>query len=200
MRTPVILAAVALAASATSSARADGIPFTIQWDNLPISLPSQHHRGAIQFTSPGAMTGGNFSAILNAVWNGPVQGAGSFDNLNNAAYSLTLRITDLASGASGTVPITGILRAFRLSALGAAPGSNRFTSPATQHLHLGVHDYTIGSLGFTAPVGHTPGSITGLVTAQGPAVAPEPSALLLGALGAAVAVGYRSRRRPPAFT
>jgi hypothetical protein len=116
----------------------------------------------------------------------------------DAAYSLTLRLTDDASGESGTLTFNGVFSG-RLSQ-SSADISNQFTSATTGVLVLGGSEYTV-SIGDYSPPGppgiNNAGSIGASVEVRSlepapnpdpdpvpvPNDVPEPSTVVLSGLG-----------------
>jgi len=110
---------------------------------------------------------------------------------SSANYSLSLTLTDAASGASGSLTFSGNLS----GEIGEGPSDlwNTYLGPTTQSLKLGQNLYTVtmgsyvnGSmLDPVAPTG-TDGTISANISVQpiGPvSPTPEPSTLLLACLG-----------------
>jgi hypothetical protein len=118
-------------------------------------------------------------------------------------YTLTLTIYDYASHTSGTLSFTG-----QLSGWFSATNSdvdNKFGNHADKILRLGTSKYTVKVDRFLPPGPpneNNSGAIGARVTVVDPPVdtppAPEPSTLLLGGLGAALAgvAAWRRRTRP----
>ena len=133
-----------------------------------------------------------------------VASANSPDTLNNTgAYSLTLTLTDTASGMSGSLTFNGKLSG--TFSKDSANITNQFSSPLTQTLLLGNNSYTV-NIGPYSPPGPPDstnfGSIAAHVSVSTLAiteVAPEPSSLLLALFGlsGAGAFSWRKRRARP---
>jgi hypothetical protein len=116
-------------------------------------------------------------------------------------WSVSLAITDTASGKSNTVTFTGTLGG-TLSSLSAGV-TNVFTGTTKFDFVLGNNEYVV-TAGMYSPPGPPNASNKGSISAHvdvapvgggGPQKAPEPSTLLLAALGLAGAGAYRRRTR-----
>jgi hypothetical protein len=119
------------------------------------------------------------------------------DTITNGQYSLTMNLTDSASGQSGSVTFTGALSGtFSTTSSNVA---NTFTGPTSQQLTLGGHVYTI-TIGPYAPPGPPGAANSGTISAHvavddnggggggsggggGGGDSPEPSTLVLSGLG-----------------
>jgi hypothetical protein len=112
-----------------------------------------------------------------------------------APFSLILFIRDKATGLLGALTFTGTFNG-TLSSKSAAVTLNP-TSPASQTLHLGHHLYKVSLDQFSPPGppgSHSAGAISAHVAVQNN---PEPSSLILAALGVPL-LGiplYRGRKR-----
>src|SRR5262249_24821955 len=85
------------------------------------------------------------------------------DTVTHGDYSLTLSLTDTASGATGTVTFTGYFSGtFSTTSANVA---NAFTGDTTQTLTLGGHVYTI-TIGPYAPPGPPSASNAGTISAH----------------------------------
>ena len=107
-------------------------------------------------------------------------------------FTLKLRLSDHASGMSGYVTFSGDLKGDIWK-----HGSSltpTFTSPLTQTVNIGHHDYTVTFESFTAPKGHGhPGRFVFDVSVQHN---PEPSSLVLAGIGVPFfGLALRRRRR-----
>jgi hypothetical protein len=121
----------------------------------------------------------------------------------NGAYSVSLVLTDSASGEHATLTFTG-----KLGGTFSANNSNitnQFTGQTTKVVTLGNNDYTVSMGSYTPPgppTASNAGSISAhvsvaLSTGVGPGGLPEPSALVLSFVGLSLAgaAGWRKRRR-----
>ncbi len=115
------------------------------------------------------------------------------DHYTHRPFSLSLTITDLASRRSGKATFSGAIDG--TASLFGSLLTVSLTSPASRQLHLGTHIYSIrldslvppgppnsastGSIGATVVVSHNP----------------EPSSLVLGAVGAMALGLVRLKRR-----
>jgi hypothetical protein len=137
--------------------------------------------------------GGIVAATLQAT--GPALGTTAI--FTNRAYGLTMHLTDLGSGKSGDVSFTGVLNGSLSSTFNL---TNSFPN-STQSLNLGGNQYTVTPGLFVPPTQGVPGSVGANVSVTpGAAIndVPEPTALLLAAVGAS-ALGlqrWRRKRQP----
>ncbi|OWK40842.1 PEP-CTERM sorting domain-containing protein [Fimbriiglobus ruber] len=131
----------------------------------------------------------------------------------DSPYSLTLNLTDGATGQTGSVTIAGVLQGsfdvnqYLLGNASGNPLGNLFTSPATQTLTLGSTQYTVSAAAYTEPTVPQPagysfvgGGIDVTVTPMtiGPTT-PEPGTAALAGLGLAglgLVGRFRRRARP----
>jgi len=126
--------------------------------------------------------------------------ATSPDKLNvNGAYSLTITVTDTASGASGELTFTGKLSGSFTQ--NGANVTNQFTGDLTQSITLGDNTYTVTIFSYTPPgpsSAESSGSIGAHVEVSAGATiqkVPEPSTLLLSFVGLGLCGGARWRNR-----
>ncbi|HVS37660.1 MAG TPA: hypothetical protein VMS17_19010 [Gemmataceae bacterium] len=164
--------------------------------------------GGVSFAAlTGSFSGNQTIPILNVI-PGASPG-GHIDTYSGDVYSVIVDLKDTNSGDPGEFDFTG-----RLSgsvSTGGVSLSSIFDDPQTVHETLGGHDYAVTIGPFTSPTGDSRGSVSmgvaidAATTAPPPppiGKAPEPSAVLLGALGASAAasMGWARRRRLSART
>jgi hypothetical protein len=193
-------AALALFLGGAAAVRADVIHWSYQWDRTPLAVSAG--TGGIGLTSePLTHAAGPSDIVATNLNVFSAANPATPDAISNGNYTLTLTLTDDASHAQGKFTFTGQL-AGTLSSASAAV-TNTFTSaltPPPQQLGGNLYAVTIGP--YTAPGPPTSanlGAIAAHVDVK--AMSPEPSSLVLGALGAAF-VGMLSwsqwRRQRPA--
>jgi hypothetical protein len=124
---------------------------------------------------------------------------------SNGAYSVSMTVTDAASGQSATLTFTGKLGGSFSSVNSNV--TNSFTGQTSDTVTLGGNNYTVTMGGYTPPgppTANNAGSISAHVavapasgTGHGAGNAPEPSTLVLSCLGLtfAGAASWRKRRR-----
>jgi hypothetical protein len=193
---------------AGSPARADFVAWNYNWDRSPVVLAAG--TGGVSLTNEPLKTGitGPSDTVATNLTVFSSAKASTPDMLKGSAgkYSLTLSITDVASGKSGMLTFTGMLTgAFSATSANLA---NKFTSPITQVLVLGdaVHGfntYTV-TLGSYAPPGPPTASQKGAISAHvdvqagsvvTPPPVPEPATLLLSCVGVTLLGGSAWRKR-----
>jgi hypothetical protein len=188
------------------AAHADMVtPWTYTWDRSPIAVPANGGAatGGISLTlsplAPGTnMVGDSDISAVNLSSFSSTTSANP-DVFNNAKYSLTVDLTDLNSGKSGSLTFTGEFNG-TLSTTGINL-KNTFLSPLTQDVVLGQHDYTVslnsyvgpglpsattfGSIGTHVSITDattSPGSNPGGGNGGGVQAVPEPATILLAGL------------------
>src|SRR5262245_60151140 len=205
MNRPTLYCASALALLwGVGAARADLIAWSYNWDRTPVSVASDSGNGSVSFTNePTKDATGSSDTVATNLKANSLAPAAAPDALTRAkgAYTLSLKLTDKASGQSGVLTFSGVLSG--KFSKDSANITNAFTGPLTQVLTLGVNTYTV-TMGQYAPPGPPSasnfGSIAAHVDVQGSVGStqstPEPSALLLSGLGLALAggAGWRKRR------
>jgi PEP-CTERM motif len=209
--TLLFTSAVVLAFSLGGSARADLINWTYSWQRNPVSVAADGNgTGGVSFTNQAntVAAAGNSDIVATNLNVFSTASPSNPDQLiSNGAYSLTLTLTDSASGQAGTLTFTG-----KLTGTFSASNSdltNVFTSASTQTLDLGGNTYkvTIGPFSPPGPplASSTPGSIAAHVEVTsdsgggvGVQDVPEPSTMLLAGLGGLSFLGaaWRKRRQP----
>jgi hypothetical protein len=120
------------------------------------------------------------------------------ETLNNARYTFTLTLTDLASGKSAKATFSGILTGTFNNT--TASIANAFIGPTEAKFRLGQNQYLVTIGPYLAPGAPTSGKIgsIGAYVEMKPLSAqnlPEPSTLVLAGLGAPLLALRRWRRR-----
>jgi hypothetical protein len=195
---------------AAPPARADLVSWSYNWSTTtPFVQAAGDPSSGVKVGAAG--TGGPVLGNSNVVAASlsAVSGASpsSPSTVANASYSLTLTITDTASGKTGSLTFAGILNG-SLSSAGSNI-SNTFGSTIAQSVNIGGNLYSVvlGSFVPPGPPGSPAfGAIGASVTVTGGnggvvgGQSPEPSSLLLAGLGLAGAAGarWRARRRAKA--
>jgi hypothetical protein len=198
-------ASVALVLLAGADARAAFVNWSYNWSRLPADVVSADAFGTSRLsltdeplghaTNSSDIVATNIRTFSNAARANP-------NNFLDAAYALTLRLTDDASGETATLTFGGVFNG-TLSAT-SANISTTFTTPTAQSAVLGGNTYTV-TVGDYSPPGppgiSNAGSIGATVevvpaddTGGGPNDVPEPSTLLLSTFGLG-ALGMASWRR-----
>jgi hypothetical protein len=166
------------------SARADFVSWSYQGSGTPVVTADSTTTTGVNFAyDPTTSVIGNSAIAVANLWTFSQTQPPSADALTNAGYTLSLNLTDGASGKSGSISFQGLLNG-AISARGALL-SNTFLGSLTQSVLLGSNLYTV-TLGSFAPPGpptaSNAGSISAQITVQ-PNTVPEPPAFVLAALG-----------------
>ncbi len=201
MKRSTSLAALALLLLAGARANADFIQWSYNWNISPISVLSDSGNGSVSFTNqPQQTASGNSDTVATNLKANSLAPPSNPDTLNHTgAYSLTLNLTDTASGQTGTLTFSGKLGGnFSKS---SANITNAFNTPTVQTLFLGGNSYTV-TIGPYSPPGPPDSTNLGSIAAHvdvssiSPASsAPEPSTLLLGLFGLSGAGAFSWRKR-----
>jgi hypothetical protein len=202
---------------AGTSARADQSPpspvawtynFTPSVNSVAADPPGS---GGVSFTNEPTKSANNSSdVVITNLRDFSTATTTSPDKLStNGAYSVTLVLTDSASGEHATLTFTG-----KLGGTFSANNSNitnQFTGDTTKVVTLGKYDYTV-SVGSYTPPGPPTASNAGSMSAHvsvapsilggggpPPQGTPEPSALVLSFVGLSLAgaAGWRTRPKLP---
>ncbi len=180
-------------ACAAASARADNISWNYGWSGTTEVL--NNTGGGVQFI-PSFGSGTNGEDGVPAVM---LKAFGPTGVVTNGAYSLTMHLTDQASGTTADLSFSGVLSGTTDQGL-----LNQFNSPLTQQAMLGGNNYgvVIGLFAAPGPTGSgvqgmiganvmvVPGSGGGNPTPPPVTSVPEPATLTLAGL-AAGALGLR---------
>jgi PEP-CTERM motif len=185
---PLWAAALLLAAPA---ARADHAPWSYEWTPTAFEMASTTGAGAVNFTAGSGTADGNSTVVAMNLEAFSTADPSTPDTFVDASYAISIALTDTMSGESGSLSFAGLFNG-SLST-GAVNIDNEFTGEPEQSLVLGGRTYTVTIGPYTAPgVPGTPnlGAISAsvAVTGDGPAppppnTTPEPSSLVLAALG-----------------
>lgn len=183
-----------------AGARADLIPWVYNWSRSPTEIradaPGTSYITLTDETAKVAVGDSNIVATNLRTFS--TASPTNPDRFTAKPYALTLNLTDVQSKRTGSLTFTGEIDGW-LSAQNSVL-SNTFTGETTQTLLLGGSRYT-ATIGPFSPPG-TPdsanaGAIAALVQIKVQAIValPEPGALALAALGAALLGAARLRRR-----
>jgi hypothetical protein len=180
-----------------SSARAELIAWSYEGSGSPVVTADNTSTTGVNFNyDPRTSVIGDSALAVANLWTFSQTQAPSADTLTHAGYTLSLNLADESSGKSGTVSFQGELNG-TINAKSALL-TNAFTSALTQSVALGANLYTVTLGGFAPPgppTASNAGSISALITVH-PNTVPEPSALVLAALGLG-GLGFVSWRRWP---
>ncbi len=202
--TPRQLAAVALLLLAAPRLRADQISwgYNFDWGTSAVhNNADADDRGRVAFSPlQGTLTGTlPTSATITAVNLEAFSKAAAGDpaHFKNAEYTLVMRLTDASSGLTAAVTFEGVLNG-TVSASGTSL-RNTFVGQTEYTFNLDHHIYDISVGNFKAPGAPGSGDLGSIAVDVSVHHNPEPSALVLAALGLP-ALGFfrrgRGRRRP----
>jgi hypothetical protein len=198
------LVAIALLLSAAARARADQISWSYSFSASSSTIQSNGAAddagyisvSAVQGTLTGTLpmatsiTAANLEAFSTASAKTPA-------TFNNVEYTLTMKLTDLSSGLQAAVTFEGVLNG-TVSASGSSL-TNKFVGQTSFSYNLNHHIYDISIGNFQQPGAPGSAGATGLGSIDINVTVhhnPEPSSLLLGALGLPALGLFRKRRRP----
>jgi hypothetical protein len=193
---------------AGTCARADFVNWSFNWSRSPADVISADAFGTSKISLTDEAFGratGSSDIVATNIRTSSTAPVGHPNHFLDAAYSLTLRLTDDASNESGTLTFNGLFNGTLSS--GSANIRTRFTGSTTGALVLGNNEYvvTFGDYSPPGPPGiNNAGSIGATVEVRsltpdpepgpGPVDSPEPSAVLLSCLGLSV-LGAASWRK-----
>jgi hypothetical protein len=179
---------------AWTSSQAAFVSWSYNWSRVPADVVSADANGTstISLTDEALGHATNSSDIVATnIRTSSTAPRATPNNFQDAAYALTLRLTDDASGESGTLTFNGVFNGTLSST--SADISTTFLDGATQELTLGGHQYavTIDAYSPPGPPGiNNAGSIGARVEVTPaedppppPNDAPEPSTVLLSCVG-----------------
>jgi hypothetical protein len=187
---------------AVAPARADLVSWTYDAQRVPVLIPADGGgTGGVGLSNePSKSAVGSSDIVLTNVKVFSTAPSDTPDQFSSGGgYTLSLKLTDTASGLFGTLVWNG-----KLSGTFSANSSNlknTFLSPVTQMLTLGANTYTV-TIGPYSPPGPPTasnlGSIGAHVEVSGTGTqgnSPEPTTLVLAGLGLSVLGGTAWRRR-----
>jgi hypothetical protein len=192
-----------------SSARADFIPWSYNWEPSATKIAADGgSSGYVSLTNePGAAASGASNTVVTNLRTFSTSTQASPDTFSHAPFSFTLRLVDTTSQATGSLTFAGFLSGTMTAS--SANVHMTFTSPTTQQLSLGGNTYSVALGTYTPPgppgasnagslnavVGVTPGNTGGGHVSGGGT--PEPSTLTLAALSLSCLglAGWRKRGR-----
>ena len=188
----LVAAALALLLLGGTRASAELINWSYTWTASPDLLHANPGSGTVRFLTFGgspASNPGDTSSLPVYVYYSSTAPAGSPDQFNKQAYTLTLGVTDADSSLEHDFTLTGYFQGTLTSAKSGL--GNTYTGPTTQSFTLGTHVYSVAFQPYAAPLypapPGAPGPIPGVILASvtvtdSPAKVPEPSGLVLGGL------------------
>jgi hypothetical protein len=195
--------AVVVLLATTPTALADPIPWVFAWSRSPADLRADAPgAGRVEMTADGpTMAAGDSDMVATNLLTHSTATDARKDVFTGSPYTLTLSLTDVLSGATGTLQFSG-----KIDGWVTAKSShlrNTFVGAETKELVLGGHLYTVTIGPYTAPSvpdARSAGSIGAQVTVTGDGIVqqvPEPATLVLSGVGLAVllAAGRRGRER-----
>jgi hypothetical protein len=183
--------------------RAGPIPWTYDWSNAPsvVRADGSGTGGITLSTPPLGKVLGDSDIVATNLRTFSTATSSAPDRFTDKAYTLVLRVTDMASGKNGMFTFSGLFNGLLTAT--SANIDHTFTGLTTQTQRIGSFDYTVAIGPFTAP-GAPNASLAGGISAHvsvvggGPPLnnAPEPTGMVLALVGA-VTVGlsrWRGRR------
>jgi hypothetical protein len=181
--------------------RADPIPWTYSWSRSPTEIQADAPgSGSIKLTvgSPKMIVGDSANVPINLETFSTAT-EDHKDTFTARPYSLTMTITDMDTGETGSRTFTGQIDGW-LWAKGSLL-NNTFISPTEQTIDLGHHRYTITIGPYVrpgAPGSDTLGSIGSVVTVSVEGIVqqlPEPGTMILASVGMILLGTAQMRRR-----
>src|SRR5262245_39543861 len=199
MRRLVFLGPLALVWLLPASAQAEFIPWKYNWSRSPATINADAPgTGFITLTDEKVTTAaGDTDVVATNLKIFSTAPPGTPDVFTAKAYALTVSILDQESGMTGTLTFTGELSGTASSS--SAKIANKFTGMMTQSMLLGVNRYDV-TIGPYSPPGPPEGGNSGSIAAMAHVEvtditkSPEPSTLVLAAIGAPLAVWWRRRK------
>jgi len=197
---PVAAGALASLLLLTSTACADPIPWTFAWSRSPNDLAADAPgTGHIQLTADGPTRAvGDSDVVATNLYTHSTATSPGKDAFTAKAYTLTLTLTDLPSGASTTLTFSGKLDGWITAE--SSHLRNTFTGTTAYEVKLGSNQYTVTIGPYTppsVPQARNAGSIGAQVTVVDSGIVqqlPEPGTLVLAGLGVSLFLASRKRR------
>jgi hypothetical protein len=191
-KTTLLPSIIVLTLLGTGRARADFVPWTYNWE--PSALSVSAGTGGLSLTDePINHAAGSSDVVVTNIRSFSSASRTLPDVFNHANFSFTLTLEDDLSKQTATLKFGGFFRG-KIS-VNSANVQVTYTGPLTQKVVLGGHAYTV-DLGNFAPPGPPAASNAGSISAHvgvdettstggggGSHQAPEPSTLVLSALG-----------------
>jgi hypothetical protein len=197
---PRFVACLAFLIAAVAPAQGAFVSWSYNWSRVPADVVSADAFGTSRISltdEPLGRVTNSSDIIATNIKTSSTAPRANPNHFLDGAYSLTLRLTDDASGETGTLTFDGVFNGTLSSS--SADISTSFTSATSGTLVLGGHTYavTIGDYSPPGPPGiNNAGSIGAHVeVTPGPEVPPppptndmpEPSTVVLGLIGMAFA-------------
>jgi hypothetical protein len=196
-RTGAALAFVLLTAG---TLQADLIQWSYSWSNAPTVIAADSPgTGSIHIVGsiPPQPVAGDSSIVATNLTTTSTAPITAPDHFTDKAYSLNLTIQDTSSKTAHTFTFNGQLNGTLTKTTSNI--ANKFVGPTTLQWALGYHLYTV-SIGPYVPPGAPGTSNSGSISARALVTVqtlPEPSSLLLSALGGGLlSLRWWRRRRP----
>jgi hypothetical protein len=188
-----LLLALLLLAGSAAPARADFMGWSYDWTASPTAIPTAGGGTLSLVTAPGNSAATTDNIIAAGIFSSPSDptAAAPTGTISPTPYTLTLKLTDAASGQFGTATFGGTLSGSTTNL------SNSFTTPTTRQFVLGDNQYTVTIGPYFKPASIIPG-IIGASVEEAPAPAkdvPEPATLALAACALpGIVLGLRGRK------
>ncbi|HXG08152.1 MAG TPA: PEP-CTERM sorting domain-containing protein [Gemmataceae bacterium] len=212
---PLFTASLASLLLAWTDARAAFVHWSYNWSRVPADVVSADAFGTSRISltdEPLGRATNSSDIVATNIRTSSTAPRATPNNFLDAAYTLTLRLTDDASGETGTLSFSGVFNGTLSSS--SADISTTITSPLTQSLTLGGNEYIVTMDAYSPPgppginnagslsahVEVRPAQDSGGGEPPPPNDTPEPSTVVLSGLGLSLfgAVGWRrwKARRP----